>query len=165
MQNFKFGDKFVGRTEDGSRIYVDAELRTVALDREFQTTDHRTVTGQQRFSMTGLAIGYRCREAYAAGQMLEDLLQIVKPAKGITLDDIKFLHDAWKANHLNDMNALCDHQTVQWEYSRGYKSMDLEAIGPCPVSGYRPGSAWLYKSVNESDMERVHAILSKLEDR
>jgi hypothetical protein len=160
MRDFKFRDTLIGRTDDGDRILVDAELRSD--DREYQTTDHRTVKGQ-RFSMSGLGIGYRCREAHSAGQMLDDLLRITKPVKGITLEDIKFLHDTWKANHLNDMNALCDHQTPIYDDSRGYRSLNLEAIGACPVSGYRPGSAWLYKAVDDAAMERVYAILSKLQ--
>lgn len=160
MKDFNFPDTLIGRTEDGDRILVDATLRSD--NREYETTDHRTVTGQ-RFSMTGLAIAYRCKEAHSAGQMLDDLLRITKPVKGVTLEDIKFLHDTWKANHLNDMNALCDHQTVQWEDTRYGKRMDLDAIGPCPVSGYRPGSAWLYKAVDDAAMERVYNILSKLQ--
>lgn len=160
MKDFKFPDTLIGRTEDGDRIFVDASLRSE--DREYESTDHRTVKGQ-RFSMTGLIFGYRCREAHSAGQILDDLLLITKPVKGITLEDIKFLHATWKANHLNDMNALCDHQTAVYESSRGYKSLDLKAIGACPVSGYRPGSAWLYKAVDDAAMERVYAILSKLQ--
>lgn len=160
MRDFKFRDTLIGRTDNGDRILVDAELRSD--DREYQTTDHRTVKGQQ-FSMSGLGIGYRCREAHSAGQMLGDLLLITKPVKGITLADIKFLHDTWKANHLNGMNALCDHQTPIYDDSRGYRSLNLEAIGACPVSGYRPGSAWLYKAVDDAAMERVYAILSKLQ--
>lgn len=160
MHAFNLDRKFVGRTEDGSRLYVDAELRDT--DREVQTTDHRTAKGQ-RFAMTGDAIGYRCREPYSCGQNLYMLLEVTKPAKGVTLEDLKFLHDTWKANHLNDMQALCDHQTAIYEDTTYGRRLDLDAIGPCPVSGYKPGSAWLYRAPDDAAMERVYAILSKLQ--
>lgn len=160
MHAFTFINKFVGRTANGDRIYVDATLS--AYTGKVVTTDHRTLDRGQRFTMTGLGIAKHCREAHSAGQMLDDLLEVVKPAKGITLEDVKSLHDAWKANHLNDMVALCGHQTAVYEYSRGYKSLDLETIGACPVSGYKPGSAWLYREPVEADMQRVHDILTKL---
>jgi hypothetical protein len=115
--------------------------------------------------MSGMIIGYRCREAYGAGQMLYQLLEITQPAKGVTMEDIKFLHDAWDAHHLNDMKALCDHQTVKWTEGTYGRTMDLEAIGACPVSGYRPGSAWLYKELPEDTMRRVFQIMSKLESK
>lgn len=160
MHTFNTIRKFVGRTANGDRIYVDAKLSEYSG--ESVTTDHQLLGMGQRFTMTAEIVAKHCREPHAVGQMLDDLLDIVKPAKGITLEDVKALHGAWKANHLNDMVALCDHQTAVYEYSRGYKSLDLETIGACPVSGYKPGSAWLYREPVEADMQRVHDILTKL---
>ncbi len=159
MKDFKFNRVLVGRTEDGSRIYVDAELRTT--DREVQTTAHE-ITNLQRFSMTGDAVAYRCKEPYSCGQNLYELLNVTKPVKGITLEDLKALHDAWDTYHLNDMKALCDHQTAIYEDTTYGKRLDLDAIGPCPVSGYKPGSAWLATAVPDDVLERVFNILNKL---
>lgn len=152
MENFNRSHVFIGSTADGTRVYVDASLRTE--DGEFQTVDHQTVKGGQRLSLTGETV-------YSAGQIIDDVRAIVKPRTGLTAADIEELVSIWEEYHLNDMNALCSHQTVKWEDSRYGRRMDLDAIGPCPVSGYRPGSAWLYKTVPDSVLERVRDILTK----
>lgn len=152
MEDFNISHKYVGAMEDGVRVFVDVKVQTV--DREFQTVDHETVQGGQRLSLTGTT-------RYSAGQITSDVRAVVKPAKGITLEDLQELLDIWEEYHLNDMNALCSHQTVKWEDAKYGRRMDLAAIGACPVSGYRPGSAWLYKTVPDSVLERVRDILTK----
>lgn len=156
MKDFDIRRKFVGTTSEGERVYLDAHLASFK-DRETQTVDHQTITEGQRFSISGQC-GPEATGSF--GQIVDDVRRITKPAKGLKLSDLADLVDIWETYHLNDMKALCSHQTVKWEYSRGYKSMDLEGIGACPVSGYRPGSAWLYKSVPDSVLARVVEILS-----
>lgn len=153
MEDFNRSHVYVGATADGTRVYVDATVRT-DVDREFQTVDHETVKGGQRLSLTGETV-------YSAGQIIEDVRAIVKPRKGLTAADIEELVSIWEEYHLNDMQALCSHQTMQWEDSTYGRRMALDAIGACPVSGYRPGSAWLFKPVPESVLERVRDILTK----
>lgn len=40
--------------------------------------------------------------------------------------------------HLNDMRAGCEHQRAM-----GWKSYDEHPSEPCPVCGYKYGTAWL----------------------
>jgi hypothetical protein len=117
------------------------------------TVDHGTVTSGLRLSLTG-------ETRYSAGQIIDDVRAVVKPVKGRTAADLEELVSIWEEYHLNDMNALCSHQTIKWEDSTYGRRMDLDAIGACPVNGYRPGSAWLYKTVPDSVLERVREILS-----
>ena len=156
MQDFDIRRKFIGTTSEGERVYLDARLASFK-DKKVQTVEHETITEGQRFSLTGKC-GPEATGSF--GQIVDCVREITKPASGITLSDLADLVEIWETYHLNDMKALCAHQTVQWEYSRGYKSMDLGAIGACPVSGYRPGSAWLYKAVPDSVLARVVEILS-----
>lgn len=151
MEKFSIRRKYVGALEDGTRVYVNATVQD--LGHGMLTVDHETAKDGQRLSLTGETV-------YSAGQIIDDVRAIVKPCEGLTAADIEELVSIWEEYHLNDMNALCSHQTVKWETSRGYKSMDLEGIGACPVSGYRPGSAWLFKPVPESVLERVRQILA-----
>jgi hypothetical protein len=151
MENFNIHRKYVGAMADGTRVFVNASVKTE--ERECQTVDHGTVRNGQRLSLTGETV-------YSAGQIIDDVRAVVKPAKGLTAADLLELVSIWEEYHLNDMKALCAHQTAAYEYSRGYKSLDLDAIGACPVSGYRPGSAWLYKTVPDLILARVREILS-----
>jgi hypothetical protein len=153
MENFNFSHVYVGAMEDGTRVYVDASLRTDD-DREWQTVDHETIKGGQRLSLTG-------QTRWSAGQITSDVRAITRPRKGLTAADIEELLNIWEEYHLNDMQALCSHQTMKWEDSTYGRRMDLDGIGACPVSGYRPGSAWLFKPVPDSVLERVKAILTK----
>lgn len=156
MKDFDIRRKFVGTTADGERVYLDARLISFTGS-ETQTVDHVKITEGQRFSISGQC-GPEATGSF--GQIVDDVRRITKPAEGLKLSDLADLVEIWETYHLNDMKALCEHQTVKWEYSRGYKSMDLAGIGPCPVTGYRPGSLWLYKPVPDSVLARVLEILS-----
>jgi hypothetical protein len=151
MEKFSIRRKYVGALEDGTRVYVNANVQD--LDHPMMTVDHGTVTSGLRLSLTG-------ETRYSAGQIIDDVRAIVKPVKGLTAADLLELVSIWEEYHLNDMNALCIHQTIKWEDSTYGRRMDLDAIGACPVNGYRPGSAWLYKTVPDSVLERVREILS-----
>lgn len=74
---------YVGRTDDGDRIYLDAR-----------------VTPRGELAMMGEAVAPRCRNGHSAGQMLYRLADIVTPARGLTLEDVGELLAAWRAWHL-----------------------------------------------------------------
>ncbi len=51
------------------------------------------------------------------------------------------LLDLWQVYHLNDMKAGCKHQrALGWRWI-------THPSTPCPVCGYKLGSAWLYEDV------------------
>lgn len=122
----------IGRTANKNRVHVDVRLES--LDGAFLTTDHQQVDHVTRFAIMGTVTAYREREAHSAGQIRRYLDDIVEPATGWTAETIARLSQIWEQWHLNDMNAACDHQTV---VSDGIDP------APCPITGYRYGSAWL----------------------
>lgn len=157
MEDFRINHKLIGRTADGSRVYVDARFETVK--RPTQTTDHDTLDSYQRLSLTGDVIGYRCREAHSVGQIQDTLDEITTPANGLEIEDIRELKRLWDACHLNDMNALCAHQHAVYEETTYGRRLALESIPVCAESGYRPGTAWLFRDVPEESLRRIREIL------
>lgn len=157
MKDFSINHKLIGRSADGSRVYVDVEFLTVK--RTVESTDHDKLDSHQRLSIVGEAIGYRCREPHSVGQITDMLGEITQPAKGLEIEDIRELQRIWETCHLNDMNALCAHQHPIYEQTTYGKRLDLQAIPVCPESGYRPGSAWLYREVPEDVLRRLREIL------
>jgi len=55
----------------------------------------------------------------------------------------------WKRNHLNNMSVRCEHQ----------RQGDGRNNTPCSTCGYHYGSAWLYRSINEEDLQAIKEIL------
>lgn len=161
MTEFKYDDVFVGRTDSGDRIYITAQTRHHADPA--QTVHHETVTEYSELSIMGLAVAPRRRmeNGHAAGQIVSELERVTRPAPHLTEADIAELVRLWKRWHLNGMKALCAHQTPVYSSPRGYRQLDLDAIGTCPVSGYRPGSAWLVEPVPGEVLETVHDIMRR----
>ena len=63
----------------------------------------------------------------------------IRFAPGWTEERFYDFSDIWAKYHLNDMKAGCEHQReLGWEKD-GYEKHPSE---PCPVCGYRYGTAW-----------------------
>lgn len=139
----------MGRKEDGSRIFVDVNLNV--NDRLEQTVTHDHVSKSFVFSASGEHYPFGDYEPDCVGQMLDELLLIEEPAKGLTLDDAKELHRLWKRWHLNDMNAACEHHP---------EGAEIGAV--CPVSGYGKGTAWLTEVISEEDLNKMISIIHRL---
>lgn len=155
----KYGT-FVGRTAEGSRIFIEAALERQSLKGEWQTTTHETVTGEfLRLAITG-------SELRKGGSPLRDgdwvsfgvgvgVGVVTEPADGWTFKDLRKLDEIRKAWHLNDMNAGCVHQppeSVVYREGKYGREIDLDNTPACPVTGYRYGSAWLV-TVLPADVE------------
>ena len=136
-------DALVGRTADGTRVYVSATIQKLDGGRpeatqDWQTVEHETVSHLTRISLSGLTVdkGYR----NAAGQCLDILDDVTEPAAPFTLGDVRTLASIWRRWHLNDMCSHCAHQD---------RSIPWDQCPPCPVTGYRAGSAWLVEPLPE----------------
>jgi hypothetical protein len=131
----------LGRTADGHRVIV--ELTIEQQDGEWQTTEHETIPAGVRVSLQGETIEHGHREPDSGGQIVDTLAEITEYAPPWDADSVARLADLWRAHHLNDSHAGCAHQTVVYEDSPYGRRPSLELTEPCPVSGYRYGSAWL----------------------
>lgn len=65
-----------------------------------------------------------------------------------------FLH-IWKKWHLNDLKAGCEHQRwLGWE-EEGY---DKHPSEPCPICGYKFGSAWNREEVPQNVLDFLFSL-------
>ena len=164
IDSFKFEDVLIGRTDEGERVYLSADLRW--LDRQAETVMHNTVPGYFELIITGLLVEPRrqIRNACAAGQIIDDLARVTRPVKGITEADIRALLSIWKRHSGNGMHALCDHQHEIWTADKDYsggRRLDLDAIGTCKKGNYRAGSKWLVSILPEYAMDRTFDIFMR----
>jgi len=141
---------FVGRTGNGDRVYVNMELRRKSGN--FTTQDLNKLTEYTEFTASGLVIPKGHRNAYQSGQCLDTLLTVTKPAKGITLDQIREIHTCWKNFHLNGLEAGCTHQDPETA-----KVGDV-----CQHCCYRYGSAWLVHPMSEYRIKIIENLMDVL---
>jgi len=159
-------DVYVG-TVPGTGYGYKRNLRvtvTVTMERldrrdEYETTDHRKVRRPLDFSITTAVWHPDWRDIVSGGATVEPLAELTGYAPGF---------DAGKATalvklagwHLNGMTAGCDHVAPVMEtdgYGRTVPSLDLTP--PCPVTGYRYGSAWLVRELPAGFLDMVRRYL------
>jgi hypothetical protein len=120
----------VGRTGAGDRVYVTMALAPTTGASESTGHDQLAAGETMTFRASGYVVARGQRNACIAGQCVGELDDVVTPADGWTLADVRELATLWRVWHLSDMRAGCDHQ---------YGLNDR----PCGTTGYRYGSAWL----------------------
>ena len=148
-------DVLVGRNDRGEKYHLSVEL--VSDERERESVSHEKIKGFQWLSFHGLGVSPRGsieyeRGIFSAGQNYEMLLKITQPAKGFTLESIREIYELWQEWHLNDMKSHCVHQdeAVAWD-----------KVAPCPLTGYKAGSAWLSKPLLDGVIEQISALVKR----
>lgn len=142
-------------------LRVTVELRLERLERQddYQTTAHDTVTRPLDFAITTAVWRPDGRDIVAGGATVEPLRRLVTFAPGWDAGKVAQLADLERW-HLNGMQAGCSHQTVEWEESAYGRRPSLELTAPCPVTGYRYGSAWLLEPLPESFVPDLLELLA-----
>lgn len=143
----------IGRQADGTKVYVSARFehlrdRTPGVAEVRETTAHGQTTERLRVAFSGVTVdkyGSITRDGSwrSCGQVTTELLYLTTLTNGWTVSSVKRLYDTWNEWHLNDMRAACDHQTPGPERA-------LETTPPCPITGYRYGHSWLFKSIPQN---------------
>lgn len=141
------GDQLVGWTEDGRRVTVNLSLSK--SDRPTFTTDHSRVDSMWQVSFQGTSS--KNNRTGNAGQISEELKQVTVFPAGVTAADRDAVVQLWENNHLNNLQAGCDHQKPVYE--KGHGNIDLDNSPKCPHTGYNYGSAWLGKSLNAKELD------------
>ena len=148
-------DVYIGRTAAGERVYLD--LRLAYRAGEAVTTNHETVAGRWELSLSGGSID-KGRKGIDKGGDWSTCGQIRDTfAKVIGVRGVRAVAEIWGTDHLNGMVAGCEHQTR----APGDTNAALEHTPACPVTGYRWGTAWLYR---ELSAEHVQTVLEFLEE-
>jgi len=131
-----------------ARVYVDVRLAHRQGQTQ-ETTDHRQVSDWWELSISGAtttAASRRRGDVDSFGQMAD----LVAHTNGAPQGLPGFVK-AWQAQR--SLNAACDHQTPVGQDI----ATRLDRTPPCPVTGYRYGTAWL---VRELPADAVQAVLS-----
>ena len=115
------------------------------------------------------------------GQCLDEI------AKYIHSSTFKKIHRLWKLYHLNDMRPYDEHQkALGWDkqakeevtvyrWRRAFNSCYTQARGqmvfdnceegligkPCPVCGYRYGSAWKREEIPDEDIKIIEELMNE----
>ena len=156
MESIEVRDVYVGSTATGERISVDVRL-TVRKGEGKHTTAHEPAPAEfYEFSASGESTLYGRYQS--GGQMLDDLLTITKPARGLTPEDIRDLHTLWQDWHLNDLTAACDHMPAD-AYKRYSEAGEKVA---CPDTGYTYGHAWLVRVIPDDTAADMRRMIEKL---
>ncbi|UOF78291.1 restriction alleviation protein lar [Caudoviricetes sp.] len=101
------------------------------------------------FAMSGKIWNHVRSDIITGGQCVDTIAKYFPENK-----KVQQMLAIWERWHLNNMKAGCEHQrTLGWEKD-GY---DKHPCEPCPICGYRYGSAWLKE---ELPADVVNTILS-----
>jgi hypothetical protein len=151
---------FIGRTDDGDRLYLDVLIRQLPTAPR-QTVEHDTVDGGEELSIVG-ALYHGSRDV-GGGQCIERARSVLaggRVAPGADPADVRLIVDVWERWHLNAMRAGCAHVKA----AEGVLSTRerLDNTPPCPITGYRWGSAWLYEPLPGSVVEELTAACRRV---
>lgn len=126
----------------GARLVtVSVHMEWLTRRSAYETVDHEQVIRPLEFSIT-TTLG---RDF--AGASVEPLTEITRYAGGYDKASAAELVklSEW---HMNSMSPACSHQ-------KRYAGLDS---APCPVTGYRWGTAWLIRSLPEGFLDRTKAL-------
>ena len=148
-------DLLIGRTKTGEKYYLSVELRDQGKG---ISVDHYDLEGYQELSFTGVLISKYGSINYdrgyiSLGQNYDHLLDITNPAAGFNRHKIAAIHKLWKDYHLNSMESHCAHQD---------KAIAWDKVDPCPITGYRAGSAWLVRELPASVIKEIATLTGKV---
>lgn len=154
MEPMTMKNCLVGWTYDGRKIYVSARINKT--DRNLTSVTHEVAPiGSNTIALSGVEI--RPRGSFkrdgdwiSCGQNLDALKEVVKLADNWTRPEVLSLWDIWENHHLNDMQAKCAHQD---------KATKWDVTPPCPITGYKAGSAWLFSPVPDSTLHSLVGII------
>ena len=150
----------LGDTDDGT-MTVTVTLGQTSDPLVSATTHEEVPAGAPTLSISGEVVAHRAGgDVITAGQCRDMIGEIVYPAAGWGFASLDELAQVWERWHLNDMRAGCAHQSVVWEtdvYGLSRPSLDLTL--PCPASGYRYGSSWLYEPLPDDVLHLVQRVL------
>jgi hypothetical protein len=112
--------------------------------------------------------------AGSCGQCEEELEKISIFHEGWSEEDVWKLHQVWNCWHLNHMRPYCAHQEAEWDMSKelvmpdgkreaaGWVTPDEHPEGllgkPCPVCGYKYGSAWNKEAVPDEVLGWLYGL-------
>jgi hypothetical protein len=143
--------KLIGKNDQGDRFYLTLEIKN--NEREAITINHQKIFSYQTLSICGEVVEYRKQNASNFGQICERLSEITQPSKGFTLKDVAKIKEIWEKWHLNDLQSHCAHQD---------KAIKWDQVDPCPLNGYKAGSAWLLSELPQEIINEIQSFFYEM---
>ena len=150
-QGLALNDNLVGRDKYGERYYLNAEIK--GTTHPAQTINHETLEpGAALITMSGHIIAKGCRSWHSGGQNLDQFEAITEFSNRWSAGELSEILAIWRAYHLNDLTSHCAHQdrAIKWD-----------AVQPCSVTGYKAGSAWLYRPIPDATLITLTGLILK----
>lgn len=145
-------------------VTIDVRMERLTRQTEYETTDHRKVRRPLDFAITTAVWRPDKRDIVSGGATVDPLRELTTYTNGFSDRVIAELL-SMAEYHLNGMTAGCDHQTAVWEDGRYGRQISLTDTLPCPVTGYRYGSAWLVRELPYGFLSRVRAVFANATDQ
>jgi hypothetical protein len=149
---------FVGRTSDGSRVWLEIELRPVR--RAGTTIEHETVEGYTELSICGHGKSKGRHVSDFAGQIVGELRKITEPAEGWTRAELHQIADVWERWHLNGMKAACAHMPTGADLGTYCQATDAEG----ERYDYKYGTAWLVEPLPAEVITQVRTWAARFDE-
>lgn len=177
---------YLGETGDKRHVYADVALEG-SDGRAVTFTDHTTGPAPERVSISFTVATVKRRDPStipdskieSCGQVPPEDRMVAYPAG----DHASVIAQAWEDEHLNDMNAACDHMTAemltpsaeelekfiasyseQHPYAKFYghthkvQYWRMDNV-VCPEIGYRWGGAWLARRPKAETVVALREII------
>lgn len=161
MQAMARKSGYVGRTNEGSRIWLEIELRQQTQVASRQTIEHEPASESLELSICGLIVDKGCRRVSGAGQVVDYVRRIVTPAEGWTRAELRRLVDVWDRWHLNGMQAGCAHMPAN--ATVGKTECPVQAADPEIEKPYVHGTAWLVEPLPDDVIKQVRTWAARLD--
>lgn len=170
-----------------SKQVVKIGLSKKGGDVEVVITKSDKGDGKVRLSLSG-NVWLPSRRDIEAGGQIKNLLSYVDEFS-MPREKVQRLSELWDRWHLNDMRPGCEHQRAAgWDKRAIDPSKPLDTYGkhfigqrqpswnmlawvrpeehpdgllskPCPVCGYKYGTAWLYEAVPADVLDELHSLV------
>lgn len=141
---------YLGHCLDGRKVWADVRLSFAANGGKPAGFPELSIC----FEATDGPRGRRGSKRNAWGQLTD-----VEFTPGTLGNRVR---EVWREHHLNDLHAGCEHQrALGWESMmeigpHGYERLANVGV-PCPVCGYRFGSAWQYVPIPEEIITEIRS--------
>ena len=160
MQTMARTSGYVGRTSDGSRIWLEIELRQQPSAGR-QTIEHEPAGEYLELSISGLSVLKHQSRVSGGGQNVDEVRRVVEPAEGWTRAELRRLTEIWDRWHLNGMKAGCAHMPMNaWV---GKTKCPVQAADPEIKKPYVHGSSWLVEPLPEDVVRQVRIWAARLD--
>lgn len=174
---------YLGKTAEKSHVYADISVED-SDGRTMTFTDHTTGPAPERVSLSFVTSrSYRDdprdindRYVESWGQVSAEDRVIADPAT----EHVALIERAWETQHLNDMNAACEHMTEEI-LTPSEEQLEAYAAGNprearygrqsllqgwrlknavCPETGYKWGQSWLARKPDPEIVAELRKIIA-----